>query len=181
MFYAAMLMQVSFGNFTPAFGVKGAIRQHFGSILALPWKNPSKLEADIMAEWRKLVGLQVKKTKFRFVQCVRNEKLYGVNCYRGKYSKRDAFLGISKNSVLALDPETLCLLEERELHRIVSFRDFPRGILLDWGSGYLQFETSEGGEILDLVQSYLSVHLRQRSAAFEEGEYAENCAMEKIP
>lgn len=99
----------------------------------------AKCEADIIAEWKKLIGTSEGNAKFRFLSTCRGLKTYGITCYivqqrapRGK-KLEEVMIGITKDHIYRMDPETKEITKSNKITELRRWAASPKSFTFDFG------------------------------------------------
>eukprot|EP00003_Mantamonas_plastica_P030488 TRINITY_DN759_c0_g1_i5.p1 TRINITY_DN759_c0_g1~~TRINITY_DN759_c0_g1_i5.p1 ORF type:complete len:1776 (+),score=713.18 TRINITY_DN759_c0_g1_i5:304-5631(+) len=168
--FAALQMQIQFGNHNPQVHKSGFIKVK--EFVPKQWQKAKNVEKKIYAEHRKLVGLSELNAKFRYLQQMRALKTFGVTQFMVKEpvkgSKKkftNLILGITRDSLLRLDPSTREVLDSYPLTTLKRWAAAPSKFTMDFGEyreDYYVVHTSEGDEISALIAGYIDIILQRR-------------------
>ena len=83
------------------------------------YQKDATIEADIVKQWKPLVGMEELNAKYRYVQLCRSLKTYGITCFEvqlgetrskdpeiKKLMKRKLSLGVTRDAIMILDSAT---------------------------------------------------------------------------
>ncbi|KAJ3182603.1 Talin-1 [Gaertneriomyces sp. JEL0708] len=137
-------------------------------------KGGKDLEKRIYAEHAKLQGLGELNAKFRYVQLSRSLKTYGITFFlvedeTVKKKKNAHFLlGVTKQSVVKLDPITKDILKEWRLTQLRRWAASPNSFTMDFGDyadAYVSVKTQEGEQISQLIAGYIDIIVKKKKEA----------------
>jgi len=172
-YFAAIQMQIQFGDYDPNKHIPGFIDQNV--FLPLQYRNDKVIEAEIFREHRKLVCANNLNAKYRYCQLVRSLKTYGMTffeCYIGKYSNfrkkskkgDDHFLiGVTRLSIVKFNPKTNSIIKEWTLENLRSW-SYNNGIFtLDFEEDYVTVLMEEGEALSLLISNYIDLIIKSRA------------------
>jgi talin len=139
------------------------------------WAKEKGIEKEIMKEWRKLVGMTDINAKYRYIQLCRSLKTWGITTYLCRVIEKDTkkkkppkvLLGITRESVLFLDPETKEMTKTWQLKKLRRWAasSTTNTVTLDFGtyeSDYIQLTTDDADAISALISGYIDILLKAR-------------------
>jgi len=146
-------------------------------ILAPGWakKTPKEMEKLILGEWKKLVGMTESNAKYRYVQLCRSLKTYGITTYlvkepvkKKKGKLQPVLVGITRDSVLKMDPETKEVILQWPLTHLRRWAAGEKTFTMDFGDyedGYFSVSTLDGEAISQQIAGYIDIILKKRRDA----------------
>ncbi|KAI8824903.1 uncharacterized protein EV422DRAFT_576151 [Fimicolochytrium jonesii] len=170
--FAAIQMQVQYGNHEPDKHKAGFIKVK--EYIPPEYQKDKNLEKRIYTEHSKLQGLTELNAKFRYVQLSRSLKTYGITFFyvedeTAKKKKDSAMLlGITKQSVVKLDPLTKEIIREWRLTQLRRWAASPNSFTMDFGDyaeAYFSVRTKEGEQISQLIAGYIDIIIKKRKEA----------------
>lgn len=136
------------------------------------FRKDKHIEKDTFKEWRKLVGMSDINAKYRYIQLCRSLKTYGITTFEviqesDKKKKRKILFGVTRESIMLLEPETKEVDKSWPLKTVRRWASNPSGdtLTLDFGDyekGYIVLKTSQAEAISQLISGYVEIILRAR-------------------
>ncbi|ORX80408.1 hypothetical protein BCR32DRAFT_268891 [Anaeromyces robustus] len=146
------------------------------------YRKHKKIEKLVAEEYMKLKGLSDSNGKYKYVQMCRSLKTYGTTFFlvNEKNSKKKnklvpVLLGITKSSIIRVNPETKEVLEEWKLGILKRWNYNNNSFTIDFGTyrdtNYV-VETDQGSDIAKLVNDYIKllIKMKNKSEIKEEEE-----------
>jgi talin len=184
--FAALQCQIVFGNFDAEKHTKAFFKDKKTRDMVAPIKRKERhLYDEVVKEWKKLVNTSEVNAKFRYVQLSRSLKTYGITYYPGKWKpvgkKRleNVLLGVTKETILCLDPDSRQVIEEHPLTHLKRWAAGPNSFTLDFGDyrdGYMTIGTALAEAASQQLAGYIDILLRRRRpgpVVIEEDDAAE--------
>jgi len=181
---AALQLQVQYGNYNPDKANKPGWL-NLKAILPPQHQKSRNIDKDILKEYSKLINTETDNGKYKYIQLCRSLKTYGITFFdiKTKVKKKltPQLLGVTRHSVIQLDPETKEVIKEYPLTHLKRWAPSATSISLDFGDyedDYLTLATPEGDSISQLISGYIDIILKTRKDAArvledEEGEAIE--------
>ncbi|KAI9103042.1 hypothetical protein DFS34DRAFT_671082 [Phlyctochytrium arcticum] len=187
--FGAIQMQVQHSNHEPDKHKPGFIK--LKDFVPPEYQKNKDVEKRIYSEHAKLQGLGELNAKFRYVQLSRSLKTYGITFFlvedETTKKKKDAkmLLGVTKQSVVKLDPYTKDIIREWRLTQLRRWAASPNSFTMDFGDyadAYFSVKTNEGEQISQLIAGYIDIIIKKRKEAEKvvEVEEEEQATMEEF-
>ena len=131
-------------------------------------KLKKKLWKEIEGGWEKLINTQVQNAKVRYVQRCRQLPSYGITTFEVKEKDpekkklQDVLFGVTRRSVVRMDPETKEIIKAYPLTSIKRYSHSANSFTVDFGNhatGYYTVQTTRGAEISALLDGYIDILL----------------------
>lgn len=176
---ASVQVQIMHGNHDPNKHKPGFI--DINKVLPDAWRKDKKIELDILKEHKKLVGTIEMNAKYRYVQLVRSLKTYGITFFnvvekvKTKKKPVPVLLGITKDKIMKMDPETRQPIKEWSLEQMRRWAATNTTFTLDFGDyedDYVIVQTTEGEAISALIAGYIDILLKNQQESHKN--YEEN-------
>ncbi|KAL6623811.1 hypothetical protein LY90DRAFT_642358 [Neocallimastix californiae] len=152
------------------------------------YRKHKKIDKLITEEYYKLKGLSELNGKFKYIQMCRSLKTYGTTFFlvKEKNAKKKKLipilLGVTKNSVLRVNPETKEVMEEWQLKQLKNWKYNPTTFSIDFGQYREEeyvVETDQGCDIAKLINDYIKLLTKMKNKVEkkeEEGTEVEEVA-----
>jgi len=186
--FAALQCQILWGNYQEKKHTKDYFKQddRLAKVLSKPFRKGKAFE-EIIKEWQKLINTNEVNAKYRYVQLCRSLKTYGITYYnakwklKGKQKLYPIMVGITRDSIICVDPETKQIKEEHPLTHLKRWAAGPNSFTFDYGDyrdEYMSIQTGEGEAISQLLAGYIDILLKRRKdggvvVEDDEGEIAQ--------
>ncbi|TPX69668.1 hypothetical protein SpCBS45565_g02300 [Spizellomyces sp. 'palustris'] len=170
--FGAIQMQVQHGNHEPDKHKPGFIKVR--DFVPPEYQKNKDVEKRIYVEHSKLQGLGELNAKFRYVQLSRSLKTYGITFFlvedetAKKKKNAQMLLGVTKQSVVKLDPITKEIVREWRLTQLRRWAASPNSFTMDFGDyadAYFSVKTTEGEQISQLIAGYIDIIIKKRKEA----------------
>ncbi|KAJ3159120.1 Talin-1 [Geranomyces michiganensis] len=170
--FGAIQLQVQFGNHEADKHKPGFHK--LKEMVPPEYQKNKDVEKRIYTEHSKLQGLTELNAKFRYVQLSRSLKTYGITFFfvedETVKKKKDSamLLGVTKQSVVKLDPITKEIIREWRLTQLRRWAASPNSFTMDFGDyadAYFSVRTTEGEQISQLIAGYIDIIIKKRKEA----------------
>ncbi|KAJ3168398.1 Talin-1 [Geranomyces variabilis] len=170
--FGAIQLQVQFGNHEADKHKPGFHK--LKEMVPPEYQKNKDVEKRIYTEHSKLQGLTELNAKFRYVQLSRSLKTYGITFFfvedETVKKKKDSamLLGVTKQSVVKLDPITKEIIREWRLTQLRRWAASPSSFTMDFGDyadAYFSVRTTEGEQISQLIAGYIDIIIKKRKEA----------------
>ncbi|KAI8906214.1 hypothetical protein DFJ77DRAFT_477968 [Powellomyces hirtus] len=170
--FGAIQMQVQYGNHEADKHKSGFMK--LKEMVPPEYQKSKDVEKRIYIEHSKLQGLNELNAKFRYVQLSRSLKTYGITFFLVEdetvKKKKDSamLLGVTKQSVVKLDPITKEIIREWRLTQLRRWAASPNSFTMDFGDyadAYFSVRTTEGEQISQLIAGYIDIIIKKRKEA----------------
>ena len=166
--FASIQLQIETGNYNAQKHVTGWLKK----ATYLPQAHHKKaVEKVIFKEWEKLVGTPEINAKFRYIQFVRQLATYGITSFdceekiQKKRKLQQVLIGITRDSVLRMDPESKKILQTWAISKIKRWAAYKNSFTLDFGThenDFYSVQTKFGEEMSQLLSGYIDILLRRQ-------------------
>lgn len=171
---AAFQCQVEKGNYDS--------EKHDGESLALKEIVPSEyrsnknMEGFVIREYQKLANLDDLNAKYRYIQLCRSIKTYGITFFsvkeemRNKKGKFPILLGVSRDSVLRVDPVSKEILKRWPISNLRRWAAIRGKVAFDFGDYsmyYYTIYTDEMSSISRLIGGYIKINRNRKKKELE--------------
>eukprot|EP01105_Mastigella_eilhardi_P006328 TRINITY_DN17942_c0_g1_i1.p1 TRINITY_DN17942_c0_g1~~TRINITY_DN17942_c0_g1_i1.p1 ORF type:complete len:2492 (+),score=767.11 TRINITY_DN17942_c0_g1_i1:618-7478(+) len=147
-------------------------------------RKVKKIVEDVIKEWKSLVHMKELAAKHRYNQRAQSIKTFGITSFNVKIKVkkvlREEVFGVTRDSVIRLDPETKEEIQSYPLIHVKRWAATDTTLTLDFGehqSDYLNLSTKQAREIADLISGYVEYILKaHRDALNSAGDKKSNVA-----
>jgi talin len=186
---ASIQLQIQGGDFDPNKHKPGSTYVVMEEIVAPMYQKVKGLDREIIAEYRKLVGMTAENAKYRYVQLCRSLKSYGTTFFEVKelINKKPVprILGITRNNIYRLDATTREIIKDHDITHLKRWSASPTQFLMDFGefeTDYVRLQTPESETISQIIAGYIDIILKVRKdgGVVLEEEDGEEAVIESV-